>query len=150
MRWVHTPADKIEPLAVIGSSLGGFYAALLAQATGCRCVLINPAVYPARDLKAYIGRIKNWHDEGDYEFTQQHVNELQAMQSTAFAQPERYMAIISKGDEVLDWREMTARYPAAHTLLQEGSDHAIREFDTYVEDVLAFVLQSGTPAGATL
>jgi uncharacterized protein len=146
MRWVHTATDKAEPLAVIGSSLGGFYAALVAQTTGCRCVLLNPAVYPARDLRAYIGRIENWHDIGAYDFTQQHVNELQTLQSTAFTQPERYMAIISKGDEVLDWREMTARYPAARMLLQEGSDHAISEFDTYVEDVLAFVQQRGIPA----
>jgi uncharacterized protein len=145
MQWVEAGAGRPESLAVIGSSLGGFYAALVAQATGCRCVLLNPAVYPARDLKAYIGRIKNWHDEGDYEFTQQHLNELQAIQTTAFTQPERYMAIISKGDEVLDWREMTARYPAAHMWLQEGSDHAINEFGTYVEDVLAFVQHSGTP-----
>jgi uncharacterized protein len=149
MQWVHTGADAPAPFAVIGSSLGGFYAALVAQATGCRCVLLNPAVYPARDLQAYIGRVTNWHDGGEYEFRQQHVNELQALQSTAFTHPERYMAIISKGDEVLDWREMTARYPAARMLLQEGSDHAISEFDDYVDDVLAFVRQSAAPS-ATL
>ena len=140
MQWIQAGASKPEQLAVIGSSLGGFYAALVAQATGCRCVLLNPAVYPARDLQAYIGRITNWHDDGAYDFTQQHVNELQAMQSTAFTQPERYMAIISKGDEVLDWREMTARYPAARMLLQEDSDHAISEFDSYAGEVLQFVL----------
>jgi uncharacterized protein len=143
MQWVQTGQRKSEPLAVIGSSLGGFYAALVAQASDCRCVLLNPAVYPARDLVAYIGRVKNWHDAGDYEFTQQHVDELQTMQSTAFTQPERYMAIISKGDEVLDWREMTARYPAAKLKLLEGSDHAISEFDDYANEVLAFVCNAG-------
>jgi uncharacterized protein len=140
MQWVQTGQSQGEPLAVIGSSLGGFYAALVAQSTDCRCALLNPAVFPARDLATYIGRVKNWHDAGDYEFTQQHVDELQTLQSTAFTQPERYMAIISKGDEVLDWREMTARYPAARMLLQEGSDHAISEFDDYADAVLAFVL----------
>jgi uncharacterized protein len=150
MRWIQMGAGTPEPLAVIGSSLGGFFAALVAQATGCRCILLNPAVYPGRDLQAYIGRVTNWHDERGYEFTQEHVNELQAMQSTAFTDPVRYMAIISKGDEVLDWREMVARYPAARMRLQEGSDHAISEFDTYVEDVLAFVLHTGAAAKATL
>jgi predicted esterase YcpF (UPF0227 family) len=29
----------------------------------------------------------------------------------AWLHPERFMALIAKGDEVLDWREMTARYP---------------------------------------
>jgi uncharacterized protein len=150
MQWVDSGAGGPEPLAVIGSSLGGFYAALVAQATGCRCVLLNPAVYPARDLQAHIGRVTNWHDSGEYEFTQHHVNELQTLQSTAFTDPARYMAIISKGDEVLDWREMTARYPAGRMLLQEGSDHAISEFDGYVEEVLAFVLHGGAIASRAL
>jgi hypothetical protein len=42
-------------MAVIGSSLGGFYATWVAQQTGCPAVLLNPAVDPARDLAAYIG-----------------------------------------------------------------------------------------------
>jgi uncharacterized protein len=139
MRWVHS-GDATQPLAVIGSSLGGYYAAQVAQVTGCRCVLLNPAVYPARDLAAYIGRVKNWHGEGDYVFSQRHVDQLLAQQSRAFTRPSRYMAIISKGDEVLDWREMVARYPAKHLRLLGGSDHAISEFDRFANEVLQFAL----------
>jgi uncharacterized protein len=141
MRWV-LASDSTEPLAVIGSSLGGYYAAQVAELTGCRCVLLNPAVYPARDLKAFIGRVTNWHDEGGYEFTQRHVDELLVMQSKVFTKPSRYMAIMSKGDEVLDWREMTARYPAGYMKLLEGSDHAISEFDDFAAEVLQFVLMN--------
>jgi uncharacterized protein len=142
MRWAQASKGASQHLAVIGSSLGGFYAALLAQATGCRCVLLNPAVYPARDLAAYIGRVTNWHSQGDFDLTQQHVDELRALETTVFSYPERTMAIISKGDEVLDWREMTTRYPAAHMKLLEGSDHAISEFDDFADEVLAFVLRA--------
>jgi uncharacterized protein len=138
MRWVNA-GDQRQPFAVIGSSLGGFYAALVAQATGARCVLLNPAVYPARDLKAFMGRVTNWHNEGGYTFTQQHVDELQALQNHTFTRPARYMAIISKGDEVLDWREMVARYPAKHLTLLPRSDHAISEFDDFAAQVLQFV-----------
>ena len=142
MRWVRS-VDAAQPLAVIGSSLGGYYAAQVAERTGARCVLLNPAVFQARDLKAFIGRVNNWHDEGGYAFTQQHVDELLAMQSTAFTQPQRYAAIISKGDEVLSWREMTARYPAAYLQLLKRSDHAISEFDDFASGVLRFVLKGG-------
>lgn len=151
MRWVRAgdraaaaAGQGAQPLAVIGSSLGGYYAALVAEQTGARCVLLNPAVYPARDLKAFIGKVKNWHSEGGYAFTQQHVDELLAMQSTAFTQPQRYAAIISKGDEVLSWREMTARYPAGHLQLLPCSDHAISEFDNFAGGVLQFVLTEET------
>ena len=44
--------------AVVGSSLGGFYASALAERLGWRAVLLNPAVDPARDLAKYIGENK--------------------------------------------------------------------------------------------
>jgi uncharacterized protein len=137
------PSAAQPPLAIIGSSLGGFYAAALAERLGrtgvySRCVLLNPAPYPARDLSAYLGRVKNWHDEGNFVLTEQHVDELKVIDGQAFTRPERYMAIITQGDEVLQWREMTKRFPAGTMRLLEGGDHAISDFDSYADDVLAF------------
>lgn len=51
-----------ESIAVIGSSLGGFYATWLAHRYDCKAVLINPAIEPARDLAKYIGEHSVWHD----------------------------------------------------------------------------------------
>jgi uncharacterized protein len=136
-------AQRKIPLAVIGSSLGGFYAAalterLLRAGIYARCVLLNPAPYPARDLAAHIGNQKNWHNAGEFLFTQQHVDELKLIDAAVFTRPERYMAIITKGDEVLKWREMTKRFPAGTMRLLEGGDHAINDFEMYADEVLAF------------
>ena len=46
---------------VIGSSLGGFYATVLAEKRGWRAALVNPAVEPARDLARYIGQQTMFH-----------------------------------------------------------------------------------------
>ena len=54
-----------ESSGVIGSSLGGFYATVVAQETGCRAALVNPAVDPARDLAAHIGRQTMYHSAGE-------------------------------------------------------------------------------------
>ena len=128
-----------ERMAVIGSSLGGFYATWIAEQTGCRAVLLNPAVEPARDLAQYIGEHSSWHDEQEkFYFRPEYVEELRALHCPAITRPERYYALIAKGDEVLDWREMTSRYRGAHIHLLEGSDHAISEFADYLDEVLAF------------
>ena len=53
--------------------------------------------------------------------------------------PERYLAVIAKGDEVLDWREMSARYAGCQMRLIEGGDHALSDFEKHLPAVLHFL-----------
>ena len=129
-----------ERMAVVGSSLGGFYATALAERRGCRAVVLNPAVDPARDLAAHIGEQTAWHDPTErFFFRPEYIHELRALESGALAHPERYFAVIAKGDELLDWREMTARYAGARVRLLEGSDHALSDFEQHIDAVLDFL-----------
>ncbi len=127
-------------MAVVGSSLGGFYATWIAAQTGCKAVLLNPAIDPARDLSRYIGEQTSWHDPLEtFFFKPEFVQELRDLQTGPLTQPERLLAIIAKGDEVLDWREMSARFAAARLKLLEGGDHALSDFDDHLDEVMAFL-----------
>jgi predicted esterase YcpF (UPF0227 family) len=127
-------------LAVIGSSLGGFYATAVAERDGCRAVLLNPAVDPARDLAHHIGATTAWHDPKERLFFRaDYIDELRALAVPAITRPERYLAIVAKGDEVLDWREMAARYAGARIELLEGGDHALSDFDAHLPGVMRFL-----------
>ena len=129
-----------EHMAVIGSSLGGYYASRVAEQTGCRAAVLNPVVFPARDLAQYIGEHESWHDPQEkFFFRPEYVEELRALRIKAITRPERYYALIAKGDEVLDWHEMSAHYRGTHGRLLEGSNHAISEFADYLDEVLAFL-----------
>ncbi len=126
--------------AVLGSSLGGFYATAVAQATGWPAVLLNPAVDPARDLAAYIGELTAFHaPEEHFLFRAEYIDELRQLAVPAITHPERFFAIIAKGDEVLDWREMAARYAGAQIRLLEGGDHALSDFDAHLPPILRFL-----------
>jgi len=127
-------------MAVIGSSLGGFYAMAVGVRQGCPAVLLNPAVHPARDLTGYIGEHPAWHDPAQrIHFDAAYIGQLQAMEAApAMAQPPM-LAVIAKGDEVLDWREMHAAYGHDRLRLIEGSDHALSDFEAYLPEVLAFL-----------
>jgi len=130
----------LERMAVVGSSLGGFYATVVAERTGCMAALLNPTVNPARDLAGHIGELTSFHDPDDvFYFRPEYVTQLRVMTPRAITRPERYFAVIAKGDEVLDWREMTARYPGATVRLLEGGDHALSDFDEHLPHLLAFL-----------
>lgn len=127
-------------MAVVGSSLGGFYAAWLAERLDCKAVLLNPAVFPERDLARHVGVQTGWHDpQQTFVFEPAFLDELRALQCAGPAHPDNYFALIAKGDEVLDWREMVRRYPAAHMHLLEGGDHALGDFGAHVDAVLRFL-----------
>ena len=40
---------------------------------------------------------------------------------------------------MLDWTEMSARYPHALQLVQEGGDHALSNFEEYLSRVEEFL-----------
>ncbi len=129
-----------QRLAVIGSSLGGFYATAVAERFDCKAVLLNPAVDPARDLSRYIGEQTAWHNASERFFFEPHyVDELRVLRAGTLKAPENYLAIIAKGDEVLDWREMTARYPGAQICLLQGGDHALSDFETHLPLIADFL-----------
>ncbi len=136
-----------ESMAVVGSSLGGFYARWVSLQIGCPAVLLNPAPFPARDLSAYIGEQTAWHDPQERFFFQPgFVVELRKQQADierlAAQRPttaDDLFAIISKGDEVLDWQEMQAFCAGGTVRLLEGSDHAISDFDDHMDAVLQFL-----------
>ncbi len=115
--WPLSDPDRPGQLAVMGSSLGGFYATWVAerlpQAGRAPVVLINPAVDPATHLARHIGEQTSWHDPQDrFYFRPGYVDELVTLQVGDLTQPSRYQVWAATGDEVLDWRDMQARYSA--------------------------------------
>jgi predicted esterase YcpF (UPF0227 family) len=137
-----------ESSTVVGSSLGGFYATVLAETPArrsWRVAVINPAVDPARDLAAHIGEQTAWHDPAERFFFQPgFVDDLRAMTPAALSGRARYLPIIATGDELLDWREMAARYAGEPLRRVDGSDHALSDFAVHLPRLLAHL--SLTPA----
>ncbi|WBS02220.1 esterase [Pseudoduganella sp. SL102] len=133
------PRDQVaNELAIVGSSLGGYYATWMAEQLGCRAALLNPAVTPLRDLEKYVGMTTMFHSGEPFEFKREYIAELGELAVPAITRPERYYLLAATGDEVLDWRDMVAHYPGARQHVIDGSDHGIAEFADYVDEVLAF------------
>ena len=128
------PSDRV---ALIGSSLGGYYATWVAEKLGCRAVLLNPAIDPARDLQAHIGRQTVFFSDDQIDFRPEYIDELRAL-DTCVTKPERYFLIAATGDTMIDYRMMVAKYQGARQIVIEGGDHELSDFAKYVDEVLSF------------
>lgn len=126
------------PRAVIGSSLGGYYATWLAERLGCRAALLNPAVRPERDLQAHLGRQTVYFSDRELELAADHLQELRAIDTPSISRPERYFLVAATGDEVLDCKDMLRKYAGCRQRVIEGSNHALSDFERYVDEVVDF------------
>lgn len=125
-------------LALIGSSLGGYYATWLAERLGCRAVVLNPAIAPACDLEAHLGRQPVFFTDDEVDFRPGYLQELTDLDTPVITRPERYFLVAATGDAVIDYRAMTSKYRGARQRVIEGSDHELSGFVQYVDEVLDF------------
>ena len=146
--WIDAAAVDPRTLALVGSSLGGYYATWLAERYGARAVVINPAIRPAEDLRPFLGRQRNPHTGAEYEVTTAHFAELAALEVARITRPERYFLLARTGDELLDWRVASAFYAGAFQYVAGGGDHGWEDFAGEVASVLRFCGCVRTPMGA--
>lgn len=125
-------------LALIGSSLGGYYATWVAERVGCRAVLLNPAITPARDLAAHLGRQQVFFSDRTIDMRPEYLDELVELDTPQITRPERYFLVAATGDELIDYRTMLARYAGCRQRVIEGSDHALSDFADHLPEVLEF------------
>jgi predicted esterase YcpF (UPF0227 family) len=123
--------------ALVGSSLGGYYATWLAERHGSRAVLVNTAVRPYELLRTELGVQKNFHTGAEYEFTPRHLDELRTLEVVRVT-PERYLLVVATGDEVLDYRHAVEMYRGCRQIIVEGGDHGFSNFADHVPEVLEF------------
>ncbi len=123
-------------LTLVGSSLGGFYATVVAERLGCRAALLNPAVHPQRHFTRYLGTQRNVYSGETFELTMDHVEELGALDPGRITHPERYWLFVETGDEVLDYREAVELYAGAVHEVVRGGDHALVSFPERIPDIV--------------
>jgi len=140
--------DDPARLALIGSSLGGYYATWIAERLGCRAVLLNPAIAPYEDLKPHLGRQPVFHSQASIDLRPEYLDELRAIDTPRITRPECYLLLAATGDELIDYRTMIARYAGCRQRVIAGSDHQLSDFQDHLDEVLEFCGARGAPGGS--
>jgi len=112
-----------QSIRLIGSSLGGYYALYLAERYQLKAVLINPAIYPYRELKVALGYSLNYYDQSTFLCTEEHLSALKKFEIDEPQGQENLLLLLQKHDEVLNYRDAIEKLPRAKTFVDTNGDH---------------------------
>lgn len=124
--------------ALVGSSLGGYYATWLAERYGCAAVLVNPAVRPYDLLEEHLGEYTNYYTSESWVLDESHIEQLRELEVTRVTKPHRYLLMLQTGDEILDYRLAQQKYLECPSIIEQGGDHGFSGFEEHIETVLTF------------
>ncbi|MDD2383426.1 MAG: esterase [Sulfurospirillaceae bacterium] len=127
-----------EPVSLIGSSLGGYYALYLSDKYNLKAALINPAVNAPETLHQALGHGINYYDNSSYEWNESHLDMLVNYEIEE-PEEETILLLLQKGDEVLDYEEACDALPNAQTILEEGGNHSFEGIERHFETIVAFL-----------
>ncbi|MFZ5723724.1 MAG: YqiA/YcfP family alpha/beta fold hydrolase [Pseudomonadota bacterium] len=121
-------ADGLQPV-LVGSSMGGFYATVLAVRHGLRAVLVNPAVRPHELMQDFLGPVTNPYSGEHHVLGADDVAAFRALAPAALPRPQDFLVLLQTGDETLDWRAAADYYRDCSVLKQVGGSHGFENFE---------------------
>ncbi len=129
-----------EPVILVGSSLGGYWATWLAEKYGLRAVLINPVADPTLLNPEYVNvELKNYHSDDTYVLTEHDVTKLLDVDVPEIKQHDNYWLMVQTGDESLDYQLAVEKFAGCKQLVEEGGDHGFQGFESWIGEIIDFL-----------
>ena len=143
-------------VVLVGSSLGGYFATLVSNETGCPTLLINPSTEPHITLQRFEDdkgadtlKMDDHEDKilhttpGGWDLTKADLQWFADYQLISVTHPDQVAVIVKKGDELLDANLSAAFYQqqGATVTVQEGGDHRFSDFADHLPTVIEIVQQ---------
>jgi len=119
--------DQGYDVIFMGSSMGGFASEYLAMKTGCKAIMINPAISPSELLTQFIGVTENYEIGLPYQWDQYHCKQyLQYEQELASSnRPLDRTILLDMADELIDAEKTLLKYQAtANVVTYDGGSHS--------------------------
>ncbi len=134
------PHDR---LALMGSSLGGYYAQHLAATRDDidRVVLINPALDPQPPLEPWIGANTNMVTGEPFHFSREAWEQLADFDTPSASITTPTLLLLDSGDDVIPHEFAAEKYRnlPGRTIVYPGGSHAFDHLDEAIPEIVKFL-----------
>jgi hypothetical protein len=128
-----------DPIYLMGSSMGGFWATYLAERYHLPAVLINPAVDVRVRMPLYQGQtLSNYYTDDVYCLTKDDLNAYSRYDTPVIQRHKNYWLLVQTGDETLDYRLAINKYPHSRQTVESGGDHSFQGFERFHTESITF------------
>ena len=137
---------RLPNVALVGSSLGGFYATQLVAQHHVPAVVINPAMRPWQLFQDLFGDVLPYTVHPNWHLTAQQLDDLADIALPVAQDADKILVLLQQGDEVLDYREAQRYYsaasPSAMIMTEAHGNHAMDNFADKIPMLLQFLSDS--------
>jgi predicted esterase YcpF (UPF0227 family) len=119
--------DQSYDVIFMGSSMGGFTSEYLAMKTGCKAIMINPAITPSKLLPEFIGVTENYETGQPYHWASSDCEQYTEFEKELESSNQRIdrTILLDKGDELIDSENTRLKYQdRANVICYEGGSHS--------------------------
>jgi len=122
--------------------MGGFASEYLAMKTGCKAVMINPAITPRELLPEFIGVTENYETGQPYHWEQSYCDQYRQYEKELESTNQAIgrTILLDRADELIDDKNTLFKYQEnANVVIYDGGSHSfehIREALPIIEAVV--------------
>ena len=136
--------ESLNDVALVGSSLGGFYATQLVAKYGVPAVLINPAMRPWQLFRDLFGEnFISMQVTDEWILDDAQLDHLEQIALPFVQDADKIMVLLQQADEVLDYREAQRYYSAkqnrSYIITEANGNHAMEDFAEKIPMVFQFL-----------
>ena len=126
--------EALENMVIIGSSMGGYYAAVISVLKCYHCVLFNPVINPKKTLSKFKGLNRNFATGQTYELTDDLINSYSFSGKLNEHGIPRYI-VLGRRDTVLNYREAEEFYRGCSYTVITDEEHQIKDYKPYANEI---------------
>lgn len=128
-----------QKIALIGHSLGGYYATYLGSKYGLRAVLVNPVVRGYGIMCEFFGASINPHTGEPFEIGERDIAYLFQIHLETLPDNSLFLVMQQLDDEILDPQEALAYYAECEQLVEDGGCHDFVGFARHSQRIMIFL-----------